>query len=38
LLGRYFLKADHAARERGVYLSLASLEELMEINRQNLDS
>jgi hypothetical protein len=35
LLGRFFLKADAAARERGVSLSVAPLEELMEANRRN---
>jgi hypothetical protein len=35
LLGRFFLKADTAARERGVTLSVAPLEELMEVNRAN---
>jgi hypothetical protein len=38
LLGRFFLKADTAARERGVFLSFAPLEELVEVNRQNRDT
>ena len=35
LLGRFFLMADGAARERGILLSLASMDELMEVNRRN---
>jgi hypothetical protein len=35
LLGRFFLWADTAARERGVTLSFASFDELIEINRAN---
>ena len=35
LLGRFFLKADAAAHARGVNLSLASVEELIETNRTN---
>jgi hypothetical protein len=35
LLGRFFLKADAAARARGVTLSLTTLDELMEVNRRN---
>ena len=38
LLGRFFLKADTAARERGVFLSFASLQELVETNRRNRDT
>jgi hypothetical protein len=38
LLGRFFLRADTAARARGVTLSFASLEELIEVNEQNRDS
>lgn len=38
LLGRFFLKADTAARRRGVTLSFATFEELLEVNRQNRDS
>lgn len=35
LLGRLLLAADTAARERGVFLSFATLEELVAINRAN---
>lgn len=35
LLGRFFLKADTAARNRDVRLSFAPLEELIEVNRRN---
>lgn len=35
LLGRLLLAADTAARERGVFLSFATLEELVAINRTN---
>jgi hypothetical protein len=38
LLGRFFLMADTAARERGVTLHFASLQELVDINRANSDS
>jgi hypothetical protein len=38
LLGRFFLKADTAARRRGVTLSFATFEELVEVNRRNSDS
>jgi hypothetical protein len=38
LLGRFFLKADTAARRRGVALSFATFEELVEVNRRNSDS
>jgi hypothetical protein len=38
LLGRFFLWADTAARDRGVTLSFASLKELVELNRANSDS
>jgi hypothetical protein len=38
LLGRFFLWADTAARERGVTLSFGSLQELLEANRSNSDS
>lgn len=38
LLGRFFLKADEAARARGVTLVLASLEDLRTVNEQNQDS
>lgn len=38
LLGRFFLKADTAARERGVSLSFGSFEDLIEVNEQNRDS
>jgi hypothetical protein len=35
LLGRFFLKADTAARQRGVALSFATFEDLLEVNRKN---
>ncbi len=35
LLGRLLLAADTAARQRGVFLSFATLEELVAINRAN---
>ena len=38
LLGRFFLWADTAARDRGVTLSFGSLQELFEANRSNSDS
>jgi hypothetical protein len=38
LLGRFFLWADTAARDRGVTLSFGSLHDLMEANRSNSDS
>jgi hypothetical protein len=38
LLGRFFLRADTAARERGVTLSFGTFEELIEINARNSDS
>ncbi|KRR17073.1 hypothetical protein [Bradyrhizobium retamae] len=38
LLGRFFLWADTAARERGVTLSFGSLQDLLEANRGNSDS
>jgi predicted nucleic acid-binding Zn ribbon protein len=38
LLGRFFLWADSAARERGVTLFFASLQDLAEVNRANSDS
>jgi hypothetical protein len=38
LLGRFFLKADTAARERGVSLAFGSYEELVEANKKNGDS
>src|SRR6185503_18827246 len=38
LLGRFFLKADTAARQRGVTLSFGTFEELLQINGQNRDS
>src|SRR5258705_7780610 len=34
-LSRFFLLADSAARERGVLLSLAPLQELLAVNRPN---
>lgn len=38
LLGRFFLWADSAARDRGVTLSFGSLQDLIEANRANSDS
>jgi hypothetical protein len=38
LLGRFFLRADTAARARGVTLSFASMAELIRANEQNRDS
>jgi hypothetical protein len=38
LLGRFFLWADSAARDRGVTLSFGSLQDLLEANRSNSDS
>ncbi|KRQ97207.1 hypothetical protein [Bradyrhizobium valentinum] len=38
LLGRFFLWADTAARDRGVTLFFASLKDLIEANRGNSDS
>jgi len=35
LLGRFFLAADTAARQRGVFLSFATFEELVEVNKKN---
>jgi hypothetical protein len=37
-LGRFFLEADRAARERGVFLSFSALDELVAVNKQNRDS
>jgi hypothetical protein len=38
LLGRFFLWADTAARDRGVTLVFATLQDLVEANRANSDS
>ena len=38
LLGRFFLKADTAARQRGVTLSFAPMQELVEVNERNRDT
>ena len=38
LLGRFFLRADSAARARGVTLSFASMADLIEVNELNRDS
>lgn len=38
LLGRFFLKADTAARERGLTLSFGTFEDLLQVNGQNRDS
>ena len=35
LLGRFFLKADTAARSRGVTLSFGPMQELIDVNRSN---
>lgn len=38
LLGRFFLQADTAARERGVHLSFGTFDELVEANASNTSS
>ena len=38
LLGRFFLKADTAARQRGVTVSFGTYEELAEVNAKNRDT
>ena len=38
LLGRFFLKADTSARQRGVALEFGTFEELLEVNARNRDS
>lgn len=38
LLGRFFLKADTAARARDVFLSFAPLQELVDANRRNRET
>ena len=38
VLGRFFLWADSAARDRGVTLSFASFQDLIEANKANSDS
>jgi hypothetical protein len=38
VLGRFFILADAAARERGVTLSFGTFDELLEINAANRDS
>ena len=35
VIGRVFLKAEQALRERGITLSFASFEELVDVNRLN---
>lgn len=35
ILGRFFLKADTAARARGLTMSFGTFEELLEVNRKN---
>ena len=35
LLGRFFLLADAALRERGIYLSFSPLDDLIAVNRRN---
>jgi hypothetical protein len=37
-LGRFFLEADRAARERDVFLSFCPLHELVAVNQQNRDT
>jgi hypothetical protein len=37
-LGRFFLEADRAARDRGVFLSFRPLHGLVAVNRENRDS
>jgi predicted nucleic acid-binding Zn ribbon protein len=38
LLGRFFLWADSAARDHGVTLFFASLQDLLDVNKSNTDS
>src|ERR1700704_999656 len=38
LLGRFFLKADTAARERGIALSFGTFDDLVEANARNTSS
>ena len=38
ILGRFFLRADEAARERGVTLAFASLEDMKKVNAANRDT
>ena len=38
LLRDFFAKADHAARQRGVYMSVGTVRELAEVNAVNRDS
>jgi hypothetical protein len=38
LLGRFFLKADQAARQRGVHLSFDTFENLLEANERNREN
>ena len=38
LLGRFFLKADTAARQRGVTLEFGTFEELLQVNAENQDT
>jgi hypothetical protein len=38
LIGRAILKADQAARRRGVYLSLGTFEDLVAVNQANRDT
>jgi hypothetical protein len=38
MLGRFFLKADTAARQRDVFLSFITPEEMLEINKANADT
>jgi len=37
-LGRFFMEADRAARERGVFLSFSAIDDLVALNKQNRDS
>jgi hypothetical protein len=38
LIGRFFLKAEHAAHRRGLELSFASMDELLAVNEKNRDT
>src|SRR6185436_12947507 len=38
LLGRFFLKADTAARQRGVTLEFGTFRELLQVNAENQDT
>ena len=38
LLGRFFLKADAALRERGIEITFGTVDELVAVNKRNADS